>query len=194
MLPFLQTSGGGGSSAGSALATNNAGFFPSRIFNPLSQTYYSNAYGPGATGALNNTRLYKFVLPFQITVATINYQVQTTSASDKWGFGIYNAGGTTLLVDSGVISPTAGGTFAVTLGSPVLLTPGTYMFAYNQSGGTATTYADWDVSQMETLVNKSGVVKGKATNNSSGGQLPATTGTLIVESDNVLIPLVYFAS
>jgi len=77
----------------------------------------------------------------------------------------------------------------------VTLSPGTYLFAFNSSGTTATVNVDWDVTSIyQILGNKNGVVVGTGSNASSGGQLPSSLGTLSAVTNNTVFPIVWFAS
>lgn len=145
-------------------------------------TQFSNmavTAGGAPSAANNNVHVTMFNLDAPITINNIVYQVQTLSASDKWGFGIYDSAGATKLVDTGILSPTGTGTFSVAI-TPVTLQPGIYFFAQTSSGLTALSpfFPNSSVSQIDGAINKNRNRHGLATNASVGGQLPATLGVI----------------
>ena len=125
----------------------------------------------------NRVLTNQFVLPFQVTVRTINTQVTTLEAAKKYSVGIYSADGNTLLVDSGAISTASTGVKSVTI-TAVTLIPGVYLFAHTADGTTAAAQK-LNMPNVQALMNGGSASKAnRAANASSAGVLPATLGTL----------------
>jgi hypothetical protein len=132
----------------------------------------------------NAVQVCEFTLTRAVTINKISYYVNASSASDKWGFGIYSSAGN-LLVNSGIIAPTTGTAAAsVTLGTPVTLPPGVYFFAEASSGTTANNYA-WlsgstgSSQTLQAVFNLNKQRRGTAANAfSSSTGLPSTLGTI----------------
>lgn len=85
--------------------------------------------------ALNRTFVFPFVLESNITIATITVSPSALGAAGSaFSVGLYNSS-KNLLVDSGLISsPYAGTPITVTLGTPVLITPGLYYLCDTGTG------------------------------------------------------------
>lgn len=126
--------------------------------------------------ANNKVSLLRFSPTVKITVATIAAVVGQAAVGGKIGFGIYNAGGSSLLADSGIVDASTTGTKAVTLGSAVTLSPGTVYLAAMTTNDRANV---WGTALVYNALVDGGTAQFlEAANASSGGQLPATTGAL----------------
>ncbi len=132
-----------------------------------------------ASGGTNTVYVVRFTLDRMLQVSTVHMSVGTGSVGNNLSFGIYSNDGNTLLVSSGSISTTSTGIKSVTLGSPVTLDAGVYLFAYatqnttmRYAGFTAVNATAMDISNADVTVFAT------AANSASSGLIPSTTGAL----------------
>lgn len=121
----------------------------------------------------------RFFLSMQLKVSKVAFFVDTGAVAGVISAGIYNAGGTVKLIDTGALTATASGVKTKTLTTPVILTPGFYLAAW-ASNNTALLIGATDTSgNFQTLRNQfvehGGTVAGAAV----GGVLPAAVGTVV---------------
>jgi hypothetical protein len=132
----------------------------------------------GALVAANEVWVVKFFLPMSLTVASVHFSINTTSAGSSTAIGVYSADGNTLHVSSGAVSGASGGVKSVTLGSPVTLAAGFYWLAWTATDATVR------FSAIQTNLTWYGIMiagtlqEGKAANASASGVLPATLGAI----------------
>ena len=142
--------------------------------------------------AINQTRVFQFVLPFRVTVGNIVSRVTTGGGAGKlYGIGIYSAAGA-LMLETGALDAN---TVAVnkTAITPVTLTSGPYFFAWT-SDSTTTQLSAFVVTSggaTDAILNAGSVEKVGTAAASSAGVLPASMGTVTALSI-VAIPLVSF--
>jgi hypothetical protein len=136
----------------------------------------------------NQVNCQRFYLAGGITVTAIVWELTQANAGKFLYFGIYNADGTELLINSGQQSATVPAVKTFTLSTSVELPPGMYIWASgcDDVGVAAFRCATAFGATVLGILNKNVVHQGKATNNISSGALPATLGTLIT-SDVVLL-------
>lgn len=139
----------------------------------LPTVYYPDALSIGAAGlTANAVWVLLFTLPFAKIINSFTAHVGANSAGTHWGTGLYNAAGTVLLAST-TFSTAAVGAITNTLGSPVFLPPGNYLYA----------------STSDSLLNGIDFARSSAgasypnfsfscANSSSAGVLPSTTGAL----------------
>lgn len=125
--------------------------------------------------AANQTRAIQFVLPYQITITKITWDV-AAGAGDTVSFGIYSADRSTKLVDSGA-TVTAGTIQSVTIGS-VTLPAGVYWFAWTQTGTPTTTLVNWNNVNRDLYLNGNTAKKVGTGTASTAGALPGSLGTI----------------
>ncbi len=132
-----------------------------------------------ASGGTNTVYIVRFTLDRMLQVSTVHMSVGTGSVGNNLSFGIYSNDGNTLLVNSGTISTTSTGIKSVTLGSPVTLNAGVYLFAYTTQN-TTMRYAGFTAlnSTAMDIANADITVFATAANSASSGALPSTTGAL----------------
>ena len=140
----------------------------------------------------NQVHVFGFVLPFRATVTKIVTEVTTLEAASLYSVGIYNADGTSLLVDSGTFNGATTGIKQNTI-TAVTLEPGYYLFA--QSANTTTTLVCRILttsSSLGPILNGTDITTSSVTaNDSSSGVLPATTGALTRNTDRQPIVAVF---
>jgi hypothetical protein len=146
----------------------------------------------------NQVYAVQFVLPFKIKMTKASFIDAASASGAHLSFGIYDAAGTTKLVDTGVFTSSA--VFAgntLTFGS-VTLNPGIYWFAWttdnsgkNLEGIQFNSTAQF-FSQFFNFVHPHYALAGNA---STTGSLPSSLGTLTAQNTIISsagIPLVLF--
>ena len=190
-------------SGGSTFSTAGQGYFlGAQSFAPISD---DSGHTAAATNSANQVFGCQLILESSWTVRKVSAMVVTgNGASQNFTAAIYNAAGTTKLIDAGAsaFDTTASQKYReVTLGSPVSIGPGVYLFA---CGANGTTGGSVLCHQMETwftdMVN--GVSSGTPTytvlftaaNSLSAGAMPATLGALtaIQHGSAINLPAVLF--
>lgn len=132
-----------------------------------------------ASGGTNTVYVIRFTVTRKMTISTVHMSLGTGSVGNNLSFGIYSNDGNTKLVDSGAISTTSTGIKSVTLGSPVTIDAGVYLFAY-ATQNTTMRYAGFTGlnSTAMDIANADVTVFATAANSASSGSLPSTTGAL----------------
>lgn len=136
----------------------------------------------------NVVRCFPIFLSTKIVVAKVAFEVVTLSVGSLAAIGIYSADGNTLLINSGAVSTTTAGVKTVTLGSPVTLAPGKYIYAVTANNTTPTSYAALTGS-FNVLLNAFTTTAGTAANASASGVLPSTTGVITTSSQTMVFAL-----
>lgn len=132
----------------------------------------------GALVGANEVYVLKFFLPMELTVASVHFSINTTSAGSNVAIGVYSADGNTLHVDSGPVSGATGGIKSVTLGSTATLPAGFYWFAWTATDGTVRLSAIQTSLPWYNIMIGGTLQEGKGANASSSGNLPATLGAI----------------
>lgn len=138
------------------------------------------ANATGNSPGINLVTVVAMVLPFDVTIAKLSYTIATVFSGGAVNFGFYDVL-RNKLIDSGALSTTTGGTFTVTLGSPVTLKAGVYYVAVSCDNLTAKINSfsgDNTWLTFDRAMNRSRVRWGVATNPTVAGVMPATLGTL----------------
>ena len=127
----------------------------------------------------DQVRVHAFVLPFRATVTKVVTETTILEASSLYSVGIYNADGTTLLIDSGTFNGASTGIKQNTI-TAVTLEPGPYLFAQTANTTTTLVVRIFSIgSTIGALLNGTGITSvATCANSSSAGVLPATTGAL----------------
>ncbi len=172
---------------------NQGGFWSAGITEYNIGTVGANQ-NPVSGQSVNQVVIWQFVLKFTITIRNIttNTNVGTgswNSAGKHYSVAIYSADGTTKLLDTGPLSPSANGNITTAV-TPVTLTPGVYWFAqtadalagssglkniaYGASDSNGNSIA-YGYAALTTFVHPRYAIAGNA---SVAGQMPTTLGTL----------------
>lgn len=134
--------------------------------------------------------LSKMYVAAAIEISKISFQVVTPATNPGipltgfWGFGLYDLDGN-LVVDSGPVEDLniAFRVYTANI-TPVTIGSGVYWLAFTVNNGVASVTSIGLASQAIDLLNiPAPEILATAANNSSGGQLPATTGTI---TDSIL--------
>lgn len=124
----------------------------------------------------NEVPVWQFVLPFTITVNLLSFEVVTPDPGNNVGVAIYDAAGTTKLIDTGAQSA-ATGIIGVAIPS-VILTPGIYWLAYTHDGVAVTVRGLGNVPNFNAFFNDNTTKVGTAANAGVAGVCPATLGAI----------------
>lgn len=134
--------------------------------------------GTANVNPANQVRVYRFRHNARLLVTRLAFAIATASSGGFASVGLYNADGTTLLIDSGPQSTTSGGTLELENPADYDLVPGTYILAWTADNVTATLRTMALDANLATLINAGEVEIGTAANASTAGQLPGTLGAL----------------
>lgn len=144
--------------------------------------HYMAPWGYGHTdvtnpeAGVNQVRCCRFLIPIEITVASLHFEVTTGDSGKVANLGIYSSDGNTLLCNTGAVSITATGAKSVTLGSPVTLPAGMYWLAWT---GNSSALRMRGVAADATAFTNAGTAQiGTAANSSSVGVFPSTLGAI----------------
>jgi len=177
-------------------------FFGAQSFSSIDITNYTNELNTGTT-----VYAVQLNLAESYTVGKVaEYTVTAAGSGLFFTAGLYSADGNALLIDAGAnafqMSDHSQYATVVNLGSPVVIPPGTYWFAWGGGGTSGSVLchdnAEWLVDLLNGYVFGTGFVLpvkfGSAANGLSGGALPATLGTItaIDHSDEPAIPAIAF--
>lgn len=177
-IPGLTWSKIGG---GASLATAGQGFFYT-TGTLLPPTATNTAFSTDSTA--NLVQVTTLILPYSVTVRKISVTVSTGSgASTFYDTAIYSADGSTKLIDAGTnafSTQTSSTNLSVTLGAPVILSPGVYWAA---GGGTANNSGNSAIgvsysNLFDGAINVGATRFGTAANAIVAGAMPATLGTI----------------
>ena len=138
-----------------------------------------------ASAGADVVKVWQFVLPYRAVVGKIVFQISTLSVGAFASVGIYNAGGTNLLVHTGAVSTTDAEIKNISLASSVTLEPGVYLFAWTHSDATIRMRGWVSSNTNQGFLIQNGDRVGDAANASSSGVLPATTGAITVFARNI---------
>ena len=181
-LPLQQSGGSGGSSITDiSNGASGAGYFIGGV-----NGFQLIAAGGAETvsASANKVSGIMFVLPAPITIRKVTIVVTADAANSKAGFGIYSENGSTLLLDA-EFSTAATGTLTTTLGSPVTLPAGVYLFAFGCS--SASVQCDSLTIPSIALLNTNatrGFTAANAYSSTTG--LPSSLGALSVYSSTLV--------
>lgn len=142
--------------------------------------------GSFGTGTANQVKFWMIRIPYAIKVTRMDLRVLTGFAATLGGYAIYSSDGTTKFFSWDSIDTTTSITNrTITLGSPVILSPGVYIAACATSGSGASNpltesgYATGGSSEPSRAWNIGGVIRsGTCSNSMSAGTMPSTLGTL----------------
>ncbi len=201
-----QNSAGGGTLDAAAIAAGTLAAARGGVagVETADQGYFVGGFGnlplPASSAAVivssnNQMRVQQFVLPYRVVVQHITLEVTTAGGSGSTvNVGIYDAAGTTLLIDSGTFDGNStGATQTKTLGQSVTLPPGVYWFAYSASVSTIQCRVLSGNTNFDAIVfnGQTAKKKGTSSNSVSVGSLPPSIGTITAGNGNN-IPLASF--
>lgn len=147
--------------------------------------------GTGAGSLANGVRVFKFVLPYAITLQRVTFNVSSgNTGGTTLTLGIYDSAGTTKLLDSGALTTASAGIVTGTF-TPVNLAPGAYWFAHSETSATPqfTTIAA-AATNWEAIVCGTNPFIGTAANAAVAGVLPATLG--VVTPSNITMVFAFW--
>ncbi len=148
---------------------------------------YVRATSTATVFVANRNNVLRFYLSHRLIVTKVQYDL-VTAAVGNMSLGIYANDGLSLLIDIGPQSTNvATGVKTVTLGTPVTLEPGFYIYAWTVDNITATFRTIASTSGYSGTLNASTVHFGYGANVSAAGQLPATTGALTGTNPEVIV-------
>lgn len=139
-------------------------------------------YGGSLTGTTisttaNQVTVWKFTLPYSITINKVSVNCTTSTGTNSCNFGIYSSAGSKLL-DSGVFTFSGAGLQTNTI-SPVTIASGTYYFAQSATtGNIQVTGALSPSTSVTDFMNTISTTMGQAANSTSGGVMPSTLGSI----------------
>lgn len=188
------------STASFSLSTAGQGWLDAIALSPFVPSTMQAVVPSIAAGAgsANQVGCVQFVLPYSITISAIAEFVVSGGGSGYSCAAIYNAAGTTKLVDAGTNAFDTHSASQVTRKvsiSPVTLSPGVYWLAVG-STDVAGSVVGYNMYQyLPGVVNANSIVRyGTAANAISSGVMPSSLGTITgfgtTNSSNV--PLVLF--
>ena len=188
----IVSDGSGNTTINSTLATNSSSWFLSiqdviAGASPTTSIPYTDgiAIGAGCMAVQVN-------LDTPVTVRKISNYVFSGSPGQFCYMAVYSADGSTKIIDPGANTfdiGTSSTVRTVTLGTPVVLSPGCYLVAWNASSATpeglgivsnAMTYPWWQLLGA----NSARLVRG--TNAVSAGSMPASLGTIALPGSGQL--------
>lgn len=168
------------------VATNGQGYF---VSDGRLNTYMglSDAACSFTNGTINQVLAFQFTLPIAITVSRVSVTIVGVSSSNFASVGIYNAAGTTKLIDSGTFSTTTATTLTNTI-TPVTLTPGVYWYAHtsNVTAATGAGLTNPSGTPIAPLLGAHTPRVGTAANASSAGVLPSSLGAITTLAVNMV--------
>ena len=131
-------------------------------------------------GTANQVRVMQVEVPVTITVGKIVANVTTISATQNIFVGVYDTAGNKLLEAAVSCAVLNGAT--TSLGTPVTLTPGTYLYAVSASDTTCAAGGMSLSGGWFNMLDKNTTRTATAANAVSGGIMPSTLGTLTFNS------------
>ncbi len=140
----------------------------------------NTAAGTVVTSTANQLRVVQVVVPYNITVGKVVGNITTISAAQNMFVGVYDSSGNKLL--EAAVSCAALNGVSTTLGTPVALTPGTYLYAYSASDTVCAASGAALSGGWSNILSKNTTRTATAANAVSGGVMPATLGTLTFSS------------
>ncbi len=145
------------------------------------------------TGNANLVRFLIFTLPFPTSISKATIFVTTIDASNMADFGIYSANGGTKYwsIGSGNGISTGNANAQSATNATVNLLPGSYLFAWTESGTVAQVYTyNMNTNLYNLLISGSNYKFGTCSNSATTGVLPATCGTLNAGTSAFNVPVV----
>jgi hypothetical protein len=157
---------------------------------PSITDFFAGSGGITASGGAGGTvRCGLMMLDRAITLTKMTVNVTTAVNTNKIYLGIYNAAGTTLLVQGTITMTASTGVYTATVSS-TSLTPGAYWWAFSTDNVSVVMTGNNNPSGSGGLavMNANTVIWGFSANSLSGGVLPASLGT--VTANAAVLPLV----
>ena len=140
----------------------------------------NSSTGTVITSTANQLRVMQVVIPYTITVGKVVGNITTVSSGQNMFAGVYDTSGNKLL--EAALSCAALNGVSLTLGTPVTLTPGTYLYAYSASDTTCAASGSSLSGGWFNMLDKNTTRTATAANAVSSGVMPATLGTLTFNS------------
>jgi hypothetical protein len=138
----------------------------------------------------NANRVYcvKFTLQRQIKIAHATVNNAGAGSGRTFSFAIYDAAGTTKLVDSGTFASSASAVTLTNTFTGVTLSPGNYWFAWTNSTATtmAVTGLPWSTTgtapSQAAFLNTVNTYYGHGSNTATSGAMPSSLGTITADT------------
>jgi len=150
------------------------------VFLPGITIPQNGATGTVVAGTANQVRVMQVVIPYTITVGKVVANITTVSAGQNMFVGVYDSSGNKLL-EAALSCATVNGV-STSLGTPVTLTPGTYLYSVSASDTTCAASGASLSGGWFNLLDKNTTRTATAANSVSSGVMPATLGTLTFNS------------
>lgn len=182
---ILPTANGG---TGAASPFESAGTL--MFWNWFGFTHPGAASGGVGVGTGVSKLFYSMNVPVTIKITKVTLRIDSAISANVF-VGIYNAAGTTKLLDSGAIANGGAAGVKQVTGLNVTLTPGIYIVFITGDNASLTVDGWTNVPNVEQNMNFSTPRLGTAANGVSGGVLPSTLGTLTANSA-ISVPNVLF--
>jgi hypothetical protein len=181
-VTFTNPSGGVVSATATGASFSTAGqgwFWGGQSLAPFPTTSGVN-FAP--TGVANELTVIELNITYTITVRKLTIFVESGSGGTHFMCGLYSANGNTKVLDAGTNAFSTASTstaVTVTLGTPVVISPGTYYFACGSDSASATqSPGHQTLNTSQILFNNTVSRYGKAANAIVAGALPATLGAI----------------
>lgn len=173
--------------AGTVTPAQEAAFSGTTSYLMLPSEFTAGTPSSTPVGANNQVRAQRIYIDRRITFANLYFEVMTASAGGNCAVAVYNAAGTTKLIDSGAISTTATG--MKTTAVSITLDKGYYWFAWTADNTTAAFRGLPQSVNWTPIQNEGTVHAGTAANASVAGAMPATLGVISAVS-GMNVPIV----
>jgi hypothetical protein len=161
---------------GAKFSTAGQGWFlGGQDWGPIAQ---DSGGAPGSVGVVNVVQLQ---LDAQYTISELSAYVITGAGSGYMCAGLYSVNGLIKLIDAGTNAFNTQHSQVletVTLPSAVVVSPGTYWFAWGSTDGNGAVVRHLQQTYFTPLFSASAIRYGTAANTISGGALPTTLGAI----------------
>lgn len=152
--------------------------FAYHLVQPMTQAVVS------PIAANNDVIVFPMLLPTDITVTKLTYNLSGTSVGKNYSIGVYSIDKTTKLIDTGVKNGGVGGRITVTISPGVTLTAGAYLLAFTADSTLLTFWCVLSDNGVHSFYNTNYNWQGKNAVASVAGALPASLGVLTQQAQN----------
>lgn len=175
-----------GLAANAPLATSGQGYLFGPAISPWATTSAAALVGNGTTNVMKVTQ---FVCPLTITITKVSVNVTTNVADTTGNVAIYDAAGTTKILDVN-FSTASTGPISVTISAVTLQAGKTYYLA-TSSANTAVAISGIGMSaNFQALFDAGSIVRvGYSSTTLSGTTMPSSIGTLTAANFSIGCPL-----
>lgn len=142
----------------------------------------------GTVGVTNRVLCKQVTINGSVTFTKMMVNVTTTSSTNHEYIGIYNAAGTSLLVQGTFTLGAGTGNLSTTVSSATL-NSGQYRFCRSADQTTSVLSAVGSNTTVAGMINTNALREGIAANSTSGGVMPASTGAISAAAESGWIVL-----